>query len=489
MIFGLNETWAGTESSLLTAEKAEDRVIERQAGMTTSPAQEEDQSRLLSISDGLAVIAVKGPLVNSDSPYLQYFGVTGYPEIRTALVEAAQDPDVKQIMLEIDSGGGAVSGVSDTANLIRMIHKQVKPVTAFTDGSMMSAAYWLGSSAGKVMIGKSAQVGSIGVIAVHKEYSAQLKAEGVGVNVIRAGKYKALANSVEPLSEAGKAQIQASVDDAYKVFVEHIAEARGKTYAYADTHMAQGQEFGAEAAVTAGLADKVTTFDAVVGDLKKKAVDASSRNVDNRGKSTTLLHGEVEQLSGEQDMVVKKALTEADIAILAAGGTLEAAAPTPEELETARLAAEAKAKADAEAAAATAVSTQNLDKLNATVQLLNEQVATKDAAILAAGVKTAQLEDALVKLAASTAQLTGLARESVNTMRVALGMSALDLSAMDAAKVLAEHDALVPTYKAKFPVGGVAAVSAEASTRKSSAPVSDAAHMARVNAARFSDIK
>ena len=79
-----------------------------------------------------------------------------------------------------------------------------------------------------------------------------LKEAGIGVTVIRAGKYKALANGVEKLTEEGKAQIQAGVDAAYKIFVGHVAEMRGKSQAFGASEMAQGRELYGQAGAAGG---------------------------------------------------------------------------------------------------------------------------------------------------------------------------------------------------------------------------------------------
>ena len=110
--------WAGSETSLQAATEA---LVKLKA----SDREEEpcDYPRLLSVDSGLATITIKGPLVNMDNPMLRFFGVTSYPEIRDALLSAVNDPEVKQILLEIDSGGGQVAGCDDTGNLIRAVHK------------------------------------------------------------------------------------------------------------------------------------------------------------------------------------------------------------------------------------------------------------------------------------------------------------------------------------------------------------------------------
>ena len=475
------KVWAGTESSLNAALEANEAISKRMAAGQYAEAKTDEPSRLLDVQDGVATISIKGPLNNEEGFWNELFGMTGYPEIRSALLDAASDPAVSSILLDIDSGGGAVSGVADTANLIRMVNDNVKPVTTFTDGTMASAAYWLGSSAGNVLAGRTALVGSIGVISTHMERSAQLKADGIGVTVVRAGKYKALANSVEPLSAEGKAQIQQAVDASYTVFVEHVAEMRNTTYAVADQGMAQGQEFIGEAALKAGLVDSITTFDAVISDIKAKSIDASKKLMDNRGKLANPMRGSGgTNLSGDHTM--KRALTEQDIAALAAGGTvLEASAEVVEQnIEAgAEGAAEVVAEAGAEGAAEVVA---EVVADNGAIQILNNQLAAKDEALLQAGIKISNLEAKVAEVAVSYDAVLDIARKSVNNMQVALGGSALDLQGMTAASLVAEHMRLSEQFASKFKAGGIAAVSAEQSAKQE--PQVSPRHRAMVNAVR-----
>ena len=115
------------------------------------------------------------------------------------------------------------------------------------------------------------------------EQSQFLKDMGIGVTVIRAGKYKALANNVEALSEDGKAQLQKSVDAAYGIFIDHVAEMR-ESYEFADQTMGQGQEFYGKAAADNHLVDEILTFDALIGRISAKLIDQSNSFMDNRSK-------------------------------------------------------------------------------------------------------------------------------------------------------------------------------------------------------------
>jgi signal peptide peptidase SppA len=466
--------WAGSEASFQIALDAETKIA---AGEWTQ-AQEGEQPRLLDVSDGLATITVKGPLVNADGPFLRMMGVTGYPEIREALIAAANDESVKQILLDIDSGGGAVSGCADTGNLIRQVHT-LKPVTAYGE-TMASAAYWLGSSAGNVYAGRSSLVGSIGVKATFREYSKANEMEGVKVTVIRAGKYKALADSNEPLSKEGEAQIQALVDASYDVFVDHVAEMRGRSYEYTDKTMADGQEFIGQAAVDVGLVDGIATYDAVVGGLKKNILASLTKTKDNVSHNKFSLSGSVSDHSGEATMA-KKALTEADIAALAAGVQIDV---KPVEIEGAvdGLQNEAPAEEKVEATVAAVPEQKTEEVPNQALQFMQAQIAAKDEAILAAGIKIAKLEDKLAGFEATHKPLLEIAVKSVRNMCLPMNAVCMVSTGMDATQVLAEHVRVSELFQKQFPIGGVAAISSNDASVKTQV---DPRHLARVNAARF----
>jgi hypothetical protein len=352
----------------------------------------------------------------------------------------------------------------------------------------------LGSAAGDVYSGKTAMVGSIGVIATHKEYSEAYRKEGVGVTVIRAGKDKALANSNEKLSEKGRQQIQQMVDASYQVFVEHVAEMRSMSYEQTDKQAAQGQEFIGKAAVDVGLVDKISTFDAVVSDLQKKVLASSENMRENSirkpyGYSAETQHDLMDStstnISGETSMA-KKPLSEQEVAALAAGATMSASsAPIENEGAAPEVIAPVAAESEpVDAAAATEPVAEAADNTAATTQLLMAQLKDKDAALLEAGIKIAKLEEKLVDAEATHGPLVEIACKALGNMRIALGGSAISMEGVSATAILAEHKRVSEQFASKFKVGGVAAVSGD--TDKNERAASDALTQARLAAVRFS---
>src|SRR4051812_26587465 len=122
--------WYGNEASYEAAVALEQRASASQE-MKAGFLDDIPQDYLLQKQGSVGIVSIKGPLINSDNPIFALFGVSTYPAIRRAMIAAAKDSDIKQIMLDVDSGGGAVSGVADTADLIATINDKVKPVVTF----------------------------------------------------------------------------------------------------------------------------------------------------------------------------------------------------------------------------------------------------------------------------------------------------------------------------------------------------------------------
>lgn len=237
------------------------------AGMSTS-REELGLPPLYHNQQGVGVVTIAGPLIAGNAGFMAYFGVTGYGDIRQALTEAASDMDAKSIMLHVSSGGGQVDGCEDLAAFMRMVGK-IKPMTTYADGAMCSAAYWAGSHGLHISTNQTSTVGSLGVVMVHMDRSEQFKQEGIKPTVIRAGKYKQLSNSVEPLSAEAKAELEEMAQTIYKVFITAVSQNRKVPYGVADQQMGQGREFLGRAAMSAGLVDALFTYEQALAYAKK----------------------------------------------------------------------------------------------------------------------------------------------------------------------------------------------------------------------------
>lgn len=459
-----DQVWAGSDESHHRYLEACEAIKERMAAgpCDNQDDEEEDIPRLLDKQGNVGVISIKGSLTNRDSYWNQYYGITSYNEIRSAVIAAANDQDITHILLDVDSGGGAVSGVADTANLIRLVNDKVKPVATFSDGAMASAAYWLGSSAGEVYSGSTAVLGSIGVISTHMEYSKMYKESGIGVTVRRAGKFKALVNSFEPLTKEAEAGIDRMLAAVYTVFRDHVANMRGKTVQYTEDTMAQGREFVGMDAVASGLSDGISTFDEVISKLQAQSIDTSAKFIQHPSQDSY------------QGAPMKKALTEQQIAALAEGSnavanTEQAAAQAQAAATAEGGAAQATAVASTEAGTSAAAGSESASTQAANTQAtqstdvvayLTSAMADKDAALVEAKLQIADLTKQNDAYAAVVGPLSEVVAKSVGNLQVALGGSAEVSADMAPVQLLAEHKRLSGLFVSKFKAGGVAAVDA-----------------------------
>ncbi len=206
----------------------------------------------LSVEDDTATIKVRGLLAPKIGVDIVSWGLTGYDVIAYYLDEAENNSKVKNIVLDMDSGGGYVKGL---AELLEKIANLTKPISTFVSGDCYSACYWLACSTEKITANKDSGIGSIGVILVHTEYSEKLKKDGININVFKSGFWKDAFGSHKKLSEKERKRLQNGVDETAKQFFEYVAKHR-KTTAKAIEKL-DADTFYAEQALEINLIDEV----------------------------------------------------------------------------------------------------------------------------------------------------------------------------------------------------------------------------------------
>lgn len=214
--------------------------------------------------EGVAVLDLEGPLAKRLSTVSAICEGTSTNLIADYFQQAVEDPEVKGIILNIDSPGGAVDGTMDLARAIYAARGK-KPILALADGQACSAAYWIGAAADAFYLAnETTMAGSIGVVFTHVDQSKALEKAGLVVTEITAGKYKRAISSYKPLDEEGKAILSELADDIYTLFVNDISSFRGVPVEQVLDRMAEGRVFMGQKAIEAGLVDGVSTLDDLV---------------------------------------------------------------------------------------------------------------------------------------------------------------------------------------------------------------------------------
>ena len=213
------------------------------------------------VKNGIAILPVSGTLVHKLGTLRPYSGMTGYDGLTARLQMAVNDPDVRGILLDIDSPGGQAAGAFDCADMIYRLREQ-KPVWALCNDMACSAAMLLAAACTRRLVTQTAKIGSIGVMMAHTSYEKQLAQEGVDITLIYSGRHKVDGNSIQALPAGVRADFQRRIDEARRMFVDKVALYTGlSSEAVMSTEAAV---YDGQAGIDAGLADQlINAADAV----------------------------------------------------------------------------------------------------------------------------------------------------------------------------------------------------------------------------------
>ena len=223
-----------------------------------------DSSTQLDRIGPVAVIEVRGTLVQRTGSLHPYSGMTGYDGLREQLDRALHDPNVKAIAFDIDSPGGEVAGCFDLVDAI-FEARGLKPMWAILDESAYSAAYAIASACDTITLPRTGGAGSIGVITMHADFSRAIANAGVNVSVITHGAKKGDGMAELPLSGTARATIQAQIDALGELFVETVA--RNRSLAPGKVRALQAGTFLGAQAVEIGLVDSLAPPDQALSAL------------------------------------------------------------------------------------------------------------------------------------------------------------------------------------------------------------------------------
>ena len=214
---------------------------------------------------GVALLPIQGPLFGKANLMTQVSGATSYDTLATDLNAALNDPAVKSIVAVINSPGGVVDGASELASMIKA-SRGTKPMVAFVEGQMASAALWIGTAFDSITAVDTAQVGSLGV-----QMGMRLAAPKTGE------KSYTFISSISPLknaspdTEAGATAIKKVVDDLGMVFADAVAANRGQKTDHVLENYGKGAVMVASDALARGMIDSIGTLESVVSKLSKGA--------------------------------------------------------------------------------------------------------------------------------------------------------------------------------------------------------------------------
>jgi len=215
--------------------------------VSTSGTTEEDGYALSGPGNKVGIVYLRGTIISSRGTVSR---------LRTL----AENGSVKAILLRVDSPGGGVAASQEIYEEVKAIRDSGKPIVVSMGSLAASGGYYVSCGATRIVADPGTVTGSIGVIAMFPNYSKLMTKLGLGMEVIKSGKYKDSGSPFRQMTEQDKQYFQGVVDNSYGQFLNVVAQNRklplDKLKKFADGRVFTGQQ-----ALGLGLVDTLGSFE------------------------------------------------------------------------------------------------------------------------------------------------------------------------------------------------------------------------------------
>ena len=188
----------------------------------------------------------------------------------TAILLNADVSNHDEVVVNVRSGGGTVTGYGLAAAQLERIRQAGLKLTVCVDEVAASGGYLMACVGNRIVSSPFAVLGSIGVVTTIPNFAERLKREGVEVADITAGKYKRTMTPYKIPSEEDIAKVQSDVEDVLKLFKSFVASHRPQVQI---EDIATGEVWFGKDALAKGLVDSIRTSDDVILDYIRSGAD------------------------------------------------------------------------------------------------------------------------------------------------------------------------------------------------------------------------
>ncbi len=212
-----------------------------------------DKILLLDVSGIIAEKPGSGPLGSSEDIVAR---------IKEELTMAAEDGQVKALLLRINSPGGTVTASDVIYHELTVFKARRKiPVVAVIMDVGASGGYYVAASADRIVAHPTSVTGSVGVIMLRVNAEGLLQKIGLEAGAIKSGAKKDIGSPFRPMSEEEREVFQTMINGFQARFLEVVTKARGGLTTERLKLIADGRVLTGPQAVQLGLADQIGYLD------------------------------------------------------------------------------------------------------------------------------------------------------------------------------------------------------------------------------------
>jgi len=236
------------------------------------------------IADKIAIIPIYGIItISGDSGGILSSGSSTSSEVITAFIKKAnEDPQIKGIILEINSPGGEVVASEEIAQAVK---NSKKPVVAWIREVGASGAYWIASASSVIVADRLSITGSIGVLASYLEFSGLFEKYGITYQKLTSGELKDTGTPFRSLQDNEKEILQKKLDLIQEIFITEVAQNR-KLPEQSVRELATGMFYLGLEAKQNGLIDVIGSKQEAIDQVKRLAGIKEAELVSFQKKTT-----------------------------------------------------------------------------------------------------------------------------------------------------------------------------------------------------------
>ena len=230
----------------------------------------------------IAVIYASGVIASGDGGFDPLSGnVLGADAINKHIRDARADPNVRAIVVRIDSPGGSATA-SDAIwreLVITRDEKKDRPLVVSMSDLAASGGYWIAMAAPYIVAQPGTLTGSIGVITGKFVTGGVYTKLGASIDGVSFGRHADIASPARPFTDEERQKIESLMQDTYDEFVEKAAASRNMPPEKLDA-VAQGRVWTGRQAKAIGLVDELGGLDRAIAAAKQRANIAADQEVE-----------------------------------------------------------------------------------------------------------------------------------------------------------------------------------------------------------------
>jgi len=228
--------------------------------------------RWKSPSGEIALVRIQGMLMDSQNIVRQ-------------LSNYRHNPNVRGIVLRIDSPGGAVAPAQEIYNEIMKLKADHKTVYASMGTVAASGGYYIACAANYVLANPGTLTGSIAAVMAFSNIEELTDKIGIKPIIIKSGKYKDVGSPLRGMKPEERKLLQSVVDDVHQQFVQAVAKGRGLPVSEVN-EIADGRIMTGQQALTLKLVDEMGGLEKTIELLAKKiGVEGRPKVIEEKEKT------------------------------------------------------------------------------------------------------------------------------------------------------------------------------------------------------------